>query len=100
MTHYTWWILNESTVLPVVEPDDESTMTRDEARKAAADFLLTEAKGCTEEVDAEMLDNCAQELNYADVVSVGGPFEWSVVVLPVEEPHSAGCDCEVHYQSN
>jgi hypothetical protein len=79
---YTWQAVNTSTMLPVVEADRESMLTEDEARKAAADFLLSEADGCEDESDAEMLDNAAQELNYAPGTTVGGSFSWEVSILP------------------
>lgn len=77
---HTWRIYNTSTMLPVVEADPDSTLSKDEARKAAADFLLAEANAADDEDTAAMLDDAAQQLNYADGVSIGGTFDWEVTL--------------------
>ena len=75
---FVFVIFNISTREPVVV--SEAFATADDAKRAMQAFLLTEADGQIEELDASILDNAAQQLNYADSVHIGDTFDWACTV--------------------
>lgn len=81
---FTWSVFNTSTRLHVVEPDLESTLTEDEARREACAWLIAEADADSSAEAAETLDAAAQDLNLTTTVHVGGTFSWLVEVERVD----------------
>lgn len=81
---HTWYVLNTSTMLPVVDPDPTSTLSEDEARREACAWLIAEADGLMDDDDsATLLDSAAQDLNLSNGVTIGGVFDWEVVIVSV-----------------
>lgn len=75
---FVFVIFNVSTREPVVV--SESYATREDAKRAMQAFLISEADAQTDDLDANVLDNAAQQLNYADSVHIGETFEWECTV--------------------
>jgi hypothetical protein len=75
---FVFVIFNVSTREPVIV--SEAFATRDDAKRALQSFLIDEANAQTEELDANILDNAAQQLNYADSVHIGDTFDWACTV--------------------
>lgn len=78
VTAFVFVIFNVSTREPVVV--SESYATAEDAKRAMQAFLIDEANAQTDELDANILDNAAQQLNYADSVGIGESFQWACTV--------------------
>lgn len=73
-------VFNNCTLEYVVTPefDDDVRTSRDDAKRELQAWLLSEADAAADEDDAAMLDDAAQQLNYAEWAHVGGTYDWTV----------------------
>jgi hypothetical protein len=72
-------VFNDCTLEYVIDPRDvDAHLTRDEAKRELQAWLLSEAAAATDEDDAALLDDAAQQLNYAEWTHVGGTYDWTV----------------------
>jgi len=76
-------VYNQSTMTYVIDPQSaadevEGHATRDAAKRELQEWLMQEANECDADdaMTADMLDDAAQQLNYADVAYVGSVCSW------------------------
>jgi hypothetical protein len=73
-------VFNNSTLEYVIAPeyDNDARTSRDAAKRELQSWLLSEANAADNEDDAALLDDAAQQLNYAEWTHIGGSFDWTV----------------------
>lgn len=80
-------VFNQSTMTYVIDPkggEDEGHATRDEAKRELQAWLISEADASAEDDTADLLDDAAQSLNYAEFVHVGGEFDWTCETVEID----------------